>query len=191
MIGFLRGKIHLKKEGSAMVDVAGVGYQLFVSAATLERLPAVGDEVTLHTHMHVRDDAIQLYGFYHGDEKDLFQKLIAVSNIGPKVALAVLSSLSPATLTAAIVNDDIDMIASVPGIGKKTAQRVVLELKEKLNGLGAVIDNIGKPSFLEAREALVALGYTVSEADKALQGRDNGLSVEERVKKALKNMGGR
>jgi len=191
MIGFLTGTIRNKGLDIILIDVAGVGYQLHLSSNSLSRLPNTGEMATIHTYMHVRDDAIQLFGFHATSEKEIFQKLIQVSGIGPKVAMAVLSAMDSDTLTKAIISEDIDLICSVPGIGKKTAQRVVLELKEKLEDISPGKKSEGKnPPYVEARDALVGLGYSMQEASLVLDSCQASLSAEEYIKEALKSLGG-
>lgn len=189
MIGSLRGIIQDKRSGTALIDVGGLGYQVTMSLSTFVQLPSKGEEVFLHTYMHVREDAMQLFGFSKADEKELFIQLISVSNIGPKVALSVLSNISSDNLARAIGVGDVDLIATIPGIGKKTAQRLVLELKEKLAGVDLGSAAAATSAVLEARYALVGLGYSVQEADQALRDCGKGMDAEECVKAALKRLG--
>ncbi len=195
MIGRLRGKIAETGADTVVLDVGGVGYELFASASTLRQLPASGSEASLHTHLHVRDDALQLFGFADRAEKDLFELLISVSGVGPKVALAVLSSFTPDDLRKALATEDVTLIATVPGIGKKTAQRLVLELKEKVGADTAsgdtVITGVSQTRYAEARDALAGLGYSPMEAKKALDGFEgNGdePTTEDLLKHALRNL---
>jgi len=191
MIGFLTGTIREKGTEFILIDVAGVGYQLFLSSNSLSGLPSAGEVATVYTYMHVRDDAIQLFGFQRVAEKELFQRLIQISGIGPKVAMGVLSAMDPDRLTKAIISGDVDLITSVPGIGKKTAQRVVLELKEKLVDIGTVNERESKgPPYMEARDALVGLGYSMQEASLVLDNCKDELSAEDYIKEALKSLGG-
>ncbi len=191
MIGFLTGTITDKGPDYILIDVAGVGYQLHLSSNSISGLPSAGEKATVHTYMHVREDAIQLFGFQKILEKELFRKLIQISGIGPKVAMAVLSAMEPDRLTRAIISGDVDLITSVPGIGKKTAERVILELKEKLADIGPERAGEGnKTPYLEARDALVGLGYTLSEASRVLDSCKENLSAEEYIKEALKSLGG-
>jgi Holliday junction DNA helicase RuvA len=142
----------------------------------------------LETHLHVREDALQLYGFAEPGERDLFEQLLAVSGVGPKVALAIVSGYSPAELKRAIVREDADLFQTIPGIGKKTAQRVVLELKEKITPLTAVeAPHLGAgDGHVVARDALVELGYSVAEAEQRLADTDPDLPPAERVRQALR-----
>ena len=164
-----------------VLDVGGVGYLLNVTPTALRRAEG-GEEVTLETYLHVREDALQLFGFGDPAERELFEHLLAVSGVGPKVALAIVSGSPAADLRRAIALEDTARFEAIPGIGKKTAQRVVLELKEKLGSVAAVPE----PGHLGAREALVELGYSVVQAEQALARVDPDLSVEEQVRQALK-----
>ena len=193
MIYRLRGQLAEKDMEGVVVDVGGVGYRASTSASTLRALPAVGEDCVLHTRMVVREDAMLLYGFAGREERSAFDTLIAVSKIGPKLALAILSSLSPQEISEAVGRGDVVKLASVPGLGKKTAERLVVELKGKSI---AVLDpgigggGTGGP-FIEAREALAALGYSVEEAEKALQAVPPQETVQRYVKEALRRIGSR
>src|ERR1051326_6221820 len=136
MIAHLRGRILSKRPNQAMVDVGGVGYEVAISVPTFSELPNAGGEVSLHIHTHVREDALALYGFLRPQEKQLFERLISVSGIGPKLAITVLSGMAAETMVAAILGGDVATLTKVPGIGKKTAERMVLELRDKLDGFG-------------------------------------------------------
>jgi Holliday junction DNA helicase RuvA len=180
MIARLRGHISGRAGSGLIVDVNGVGY-LVNATPSVHRL---GDgEVTIEVHTVVREDALQLYGFATADERELFEMLLSVSGVGPKVALAIVSGSTPAELRRAIARDDVKRFQAIPGIGLKTAQRVVLELKEKLAGL-----DIGGPDSgdLTARDALVELGWSLVDAEHALANVDGDLSVEEQVRHALR-----
>jgi Holliday junction DNA helicase RuvA len=193
MIALVRGEVagrrpHPPSGGEVVVDVAGVGYRLAVSNETLRQVPAVGKPVTLHSHLIVRDDALQLYGFATEEERDLFLMLLGVQAVGPKVALAVLSGGSPRELLAALAGGDAARFQAVPGIGKRTAERIIVELREKAGvavpettvGVGAPAD----PRSL-AREGLIGLGYSAQEADALLDGAP-GESAEELIAHALR-----
>lgn len=193
MIAFLTGRVAGKSAGAALLDVGGVGYRLLMSTRSLAALPAEGDSVTVHTYLHVREDELTLYGFENDDERVLFATLIGVSGIGPKVALAVLSALRPDALRAAVAADDVAVLSSVPGVGKKTAQRLALELKDKLDlpDLAAGARGSRPVAAAEARDALLAMGFTASEAAAALRGADEASTAEQLLKSALKSLGGR
>ena len=169
------------RHGAALVvDVNGVGY-LVNATPSVHRL---GDgEVTVEVHTVVREDALQLYGFATADERELFELLLGVNGVGPKVALAIVSGSTPAELRRAIARDDVKRFQAIPGIGLKTAQRVVLELKEKLTLVDAADDGRGG---LTARDALVELGWTLVDAERALADVDAALPVEEQVRSALR-----
>jgi len=180
VIARLRGRVSGRSGTGLIVDVNGVGY-LVNATPSVHRL---GDgEVTIEVHTVVREDALQLYGFAAADERELFEMLLGVSGVGPKVALAIVSGSTPAELRRAIARDDVKRFQAIPGIGLKTAQRVVLELKEKLAGL-----DIGGPESgdLTARDALVELGWSLVDAERALADVDADLSVEEQVRHALR-----
>ncbi len=184
MISRLRGTPVTRTGERLVLDVGGVGYALSATPTAL-RLAERGEEVALETYLHVREDTLQLYGFGDPAERELFQHLLAVSGVGPKVALAIVSGSPPADLRRAIVLEDTARFEAIPGIGKKTAQRVVLELKEKLGTIEDPVPIAGKPHSV-ARDALVELGWSVTEAEQALAATDPELSPEERVRQALR-----
>ena len=193
MIHRLRGQLVEKDVEGVVVDVGGVGYRAAASPSTLRALPSIGEECVLHTRMVVREDAILLYGFAEREERAAFDALTAVSKIGPKLALSILSAMSPQEIAEAIGRDDVVKLASVPGLGKKTAERLVVELRGKNLvafdvGLGG--GNVGGP-YVEAREALAALGYSIEEAEKALKEVPPQDSAQGYVKEALRRIGGR
>jgi holliday junction DNA helicase RuvA len=180
VIARLRGHVSGRAGGGLIVDVNGVGYLVHATPSVLR----LGDgEVTVETYTVVREDALQLYGFATADERELFELLLGVNGVGPKVALAIVSGSSPADLRRAIAREDVKRFQAIPGIGLKTAQRVVLELKEKLSLVDAVDDAAGD---LTARDALVELGWTLVDAERALAGVDPELSIEEQVRHALR-----
>jgi holliday junction DNA helicase RuvA len=183
MIASLRGRVVARRLDGVVLDVNGVGYLVQTTQRALSKSQG-GEEVALDTYLHVREDALQLYGFAEPAERELFELLLSVSGVGPKVALAILSNSTPTDLRRAIALEDTTRFVAIPGIGKKTAQRVVLELKERLGpveGVGAA-----RGHELVARDALVELGYSVAEAERALAGTDPELAPEERVRQALK-----
>jgi holliday junction DNA helicase RuvA len=173
MIALVSGTVVLRRTDHVVIDCGGVGYRLAVSAETLRHVPAVGKEVLLHTHLVLRDDAIQLFGFASEEERELFLMLLGVQSVGPKVALAVLSGGPPRELLGAIAAGDAARFQAVPGIGKRTAERIIVELREKVgSGLPERAISIARgddPRAL-AREGLLGLGYTVQEADELLDG---------------------
>ena len=180
MIARLRGRVAGRAGTGLVVDVNGVGY-LVNAAPSVHRL---GDgEIVVEVHTVVREDALQLFGFASADERELFELLLGVNGVGPKVALAIVSGSTPAELRRAIARDDVKRFQAIPGIGLKTAQRVVLELKEKLPLVDAVADD---GAGLTARDALVELGWSLVDAERALADVDPALPVEEQVRHALR-----
>jgi Holliday junction DNA helicase RuvA len=192
VIAFLTGRLAGKSSGHALLDVGGVGYRLLMSTRSLSTLPAEGETVTVHTYLNVREDELTLYGFGSDEERGLFERLITVSGVGPKVALAILSSLQPDALRSAIARDDVALLSSVPGIGKKTAQRLILELKDKLDvpDLGLTPSGAGQVAVVEARDALLSMGFSPAEAAAALRDAEAGASAERLLKSALRSLGG-
>ena len=193
MIAFLSGKLQKKLANSVVLNVGGVGYELFLSSQSLGRTPSEGIETQLHTYLYVREDLLQLYGFVTAEEKELFVNLISVGGIGPKVALSILSTFSADSLKKAILTSDVDSITTIPGIGKKSAQRLILELKEKLiqPAFQEVFSPQASTAYSEARKALLNLGYSTTESTKALEGFDYSqteVNAEDLVKYALKNL---
>jgi holliday junction DNA helicase RuvA len=199
MITFLHGKLVSALPTQAIVDVGGVGYEVFIPLSSYDKLPPAGQPIRILTHLAVREDAHVLYGFMTAPERDLFRLLVNnVSGIGPKLALAVLSGMSVNNFKAAVVNSDVAAISKISGLGKKTAERIVLELKDKL-GVAAAWEvasavHAATPEQEQANEAvlaLITLGYKQVEAHKAvrdLQKKDEAKSAEELVKLALKKM---
>jgi holliday junction DNA helicase RuvA len=180
MIAFLTGRVVGKSPTHALIEVHGVGYQLAMSSSSLYALPPDGDTVTVHTYLYVREDELSLFGFESLAEKKAFEMLITVSGVGPKVALAALSTLSPDDLAAAVAAEDVAMISSVPGIGAKTAQRIILDLKDKLGaGSGRAATPRGgaaATASAEATDALLGMGFSAAEAAAALKGHDAAAS---------------
>ncbi len=179
MISRLRGTVAARTTAGLVLDVGGVGYLL---AATPRVTARVGEEATVDTYLVVREDALQLYGFASTDERELFELLLGVSGVGPKVALAIVSGSTPVELRRAIARDDTARFEAIPGIGRKTAQRVIMELKEKAISADAEMASDG----IVARDALVELGWSVMDAERALAEIDESLTVEEQVRSALK-----
>ncbi len=188
MIALVSGRVALRRVDHIVVDCGGVGYKLAVSANTLSQVPATGQEVMLHAHLIVREDALSLYGFATEEERDLFLMLLSVQSVGPKVALAVLSGGPPADLLASLAAGDAARFQAVPGIGKRTAERIIVELREKVEGvLPEPVIRVSRrddPRGL-AREGLIELGYTPQEADELLAGA-TGERAEELIADALR-----
>jgi Holliday junction DNA helicase RuvA len=180
MIARLRGKRAGVSAAGLVLDVNGVGYLVHATPSVLRQK---GAELTVETYLVVREDVLQLYGFANAEERELFVHLLGVTGVGPKVALAIVSGSTPADLRRAIALDDTARFEAIPGIGKKTAQRVVLELKEKL---GSAVESSAPVADLIAREALVELGWSIVDAERALADVDPDLSVEEQVRAALR-----
>ena len=180
MIARLRGKPVARTPDGLVLDVNGVGYLVHATPIAAAKS---GDEITVETYLHVREDALQLYGFADAGERELFVQLLGVNGIGPKVALAIVSGSRPEELRRAIVREDTARFQAIPGIGKKTAERIVLELRERI-----VVESAGALSTMDltARDALVELGYSLIDAERALAEVDGDLSVEEQVRQALR-----
>lgn len=202
MIAYVRGTLAVLEEDKVIIDVGGVGYGVYMSAKAMGTLPAVGTDVLVHTYLNVKEDAMQLYGFLSRDELAVFKLLILVNGIGPKGALGILSSLSPDDLRYAVMANDVKAICAAPGIGKKTAEKLILELKDKLH-LEDVLEhmtdeNKAQPTVSfsqgaiqsDAVQALVALGYGNTEALKAVRQVElkESMDVEDVLKLALKNL---
>ncbi len=188
MISRLRGSLVGRTPDGFVLDVNGVGYVLAATPGAV-RAAEAGGEVAVETYLHVREDALQLYGFTDASERQLFLHLLTVAGIGPKVALAIVSGAPAGELRRAIVLQDAARFQAVPGVGKKTAERIVLELKEKLGAEDPVPISVaaGTSVHVTARDALVELGYSVLEAEQALASVDPGLPAEERVRLALRH----
>lgn len=203
MIAHVRGQLMAATADSVVIDVSGVGYRCLVPTSTRSRLPAMGQDVLLHTSFQVREDSMTLYGFLTSEEYDLFELLLKVDGVGPKVALSVLSSTTPDSLRRALAFEDVTALCRVPGIGKKTAQRMVLELKDKVGSIG--VETIPLPggvpaaaapgpsdARLDALDALMALGYTRADAggaiEKAAREAGDAPKTETLVRLALKHL---
>ena len=201
MITYIRGELVAIEEDKAIVDVNGVGYGIFMPGTAMNYLPPIGEEVKLHTYMNVREDAMQLFGFLTRDDLKVFKLVIGVSGIGPKGGLSILSKLSPDELRFAVMANDAKAISAAPGIGKKTAEKLIIELKDKLSiedvlekgaDDSAVPVSVGAANGAQAEaiQALVALGYSNTEAVKAVKKVqiDDTTSVEHILKAALRFM---
>ena len=200
MIAFLKGTLAGKTATTAYIEVNGVGFAVGMSQASLSKLPELGGPVQVHTYLQVREDEMSLYGFLSLEEQALFEQLIGVSGIGPKVALAALSAFpSPQALAAAIAAQDVAAVQRIPGVGKKTASRIILELKGSLDhGLGQLFGADGSPAapaaasgaeLAGAREALLSMGFTPAEVDLSLKGAAEDADTEALLKYALKRLG--
>ena len=192
MYYYIKGKLALRGENYIVVDAHGVGYMIYTSLNTIQNVGVQGSEVTVYTYLNVREDAHELYGFATLEEKTLFMQLLSVSGVGAKVALSVLSVLTPAAFAQAVIFDDIKAITKAPGVGPKVAKRIVLELKDKIKkadieagGKAESINEAGSDSRSEAVSALLVLGYSITDAQSAVAGVDASLTVEEIIKQAL------
>lgn len=192
MYYYIRGKYITHKDNFVVVEAAGVGYKIFTSALNLNKLPPTGSEITMYTHLYVREDTQDLYGFISNEEITLFLQLMSVSGIGPKAALSVMSVMSCEQFALAVITNDTKSITKAQGIGPKAAQRIILELKDKLKTTDALPESINETSLeqqnnqSEAVTALVVLGYSANEAKRAVSGVDSKLPVELIIKEALK-----
>ena len=185
MIARLRGKAVASTPEGLVLDVGGVGY-LLAATPSAARKAGAAEEVTVETYLHVREDVLQLYGFADREERELFVQLLTVNGVGPKVALAIVSGSPAAELRRAIVREDTARFQAIPGIGKKTAERIVLELKEKMSVDLEVVPVASGAVDVTARDALVELGWTLVDADRALAEVDGTLPVEEQVRLVLR-----
>ena len=197
MIAHLIGKLIYKSPDHSIVDVNGIGYKIFTPLSTYYVLPKTGDSVTLHIHTRVREDELKLFGFLTEEEQTIFEKLITINKVGPKLALGILSGMSPKNLLTAIMNNDAARLSTIPGVGKKTAERLTLEMKDKLSDLTFEmehqLDSEAPEGFYEdALSALVNLGYKKPQAEKSLKSAYNKIgkssSLEELIKESLNNL---
>ena len=190
MIAAVRGEVLVRRPDHVVIDAGGVGYRLAVSAETLKAVPATGQEAFLHAELIARDDSLSLYGFASEEERDLFRELISVSGVGPKVAIAALSGGTARDLLRAIASGDAKRFQAVPGIGKRTAERIIVELREKVAGAldedtSPIAATAGDSARTEAREGLLGLGYTPLEAERLLD-KAEGDSAEDLIAAALR-----
>ncbi len=199
MISYIKGALERRAESYIIIETGGIGYQIFVSPATLAKLPQTGERVRVFTYFSVKEDGISLYGFATMEEQEMFHKLLTVSGVGPKGALGFLSQLTPQEIILAIISEDVKTLSKAPGVGRKTAQRVILELKDKFKTedalsmgeelQGVVETAMGGDAKFEAIDAMTALGYSRSEAAKAVNAvAAEGMSTEDILKAALKKM---
>ncbi len=195
MIAFLKGKLAGKTSTLAYLDVNGVGYAVFMSSAALSKLPEVGSRVQVLTYLQVSDSGIALYGFLSEEEKAMFERLIGVSGVGPKVALAALSTFAPRALADAIAAQDVALVQKIPGVGKKSASRIILELKGSFDASfesllsGASEQPVVDANLKGATEALLSMGFTSAEAELALKGAAEGATETALLQYALKRLG--
>lgn len=192
MYYYIRGKYITRKDNFVVIEAGGIGYKIYTSALNLEKMPAAGTEITMYTHLYVREDVQDLYGFSSNEEITLFLQLMSVSGIGPKAALSIMSVMTCEQFALAVITNDTKAITKAQGVGPKVAQRIILELKDKLKTENALPEDIKATSVeqenhqSEAVTALVVLGYTANEAKRAVSGVDPELPVEIIIKEALK-----
>ena len=194
MIAGVKGTIESMGTNWVIIDVGGISFQVFLPTSTLSTLSTIGQQVRLHTHLQVREDSLTLYGFGSARELELFQTLITVKGIGPKIGLAMLSAMDADHLTMSIASGDANLLTGIPGIGKKTAERIVLELKDKIGESWILTQDLESvQGNTEVISALTSLGYSVSEATRAVSTLPvpSNISLEERIKMALKYFGGK
>jgi Holliday junction DNA helicase RuvA len=187
MIGRLRGTLVDKSDGSVVVEVGGVGYIVAVTPRTLMNLPPRGEQAVLHTHLHVREDQLSLFGFDTTADKDLFALLLGVSGVGPKVGLAILATMTPDQLRMAVVSGDTPALTAVPGIGKRSAEKLMVELRPKMEA--SLDTTTGAGPISDVREALSGLGYGPDEIRDTLATMPQDLSIEDLLKRSLQQLG--
>lgn len=190
MIGRLRGTLAGRTAASVLIDVAGVGYEVMVTPRTQTELPGTGEEVVIHTHLHGREDGITLFGFATEAERELFRVLITASGVGPKLAQGILGALTVSDIRRAIANEDVDALTVAPGVGKRSAQKLVLELKPKLEQSEALVVD-GTSASSQMRQALENLGYSPSEIREVSPSIDVEAPVQLQIKEALRLLGRR
>ena len=201
MFAYIKGSLEVKTNGYIVIDVNGIGYKIFMSETAINKLGAIGEIIKIHTYVRVREDDISIYGFNTNEELRMFELLLSVSGIGAKSALVILSNVSVSSFALAIINNDINLLKKLPGIGPRTAQRVILELKDKLKKENEIVANentdisdtintaiMDDEKIAEATAALKVLGYTGKEIEKALEKVDANLSVEDIIRKGLLNL---
>ena len=197
MFAYLKGSLEVKTKGYIVVDVSGVGYKVFMSETAIEKLGEIGNNVKVHTYLRVREDDMSLYGFNTNEELRMFELLLSVSGIGAKSAISILSNITPSSFALAVISNDVAKIKALPGIGPKSAQRIILELKDKIK-TEETAENIAKVEIekveennekvQEAISALQVLGYSRKEIEKALENIDKNLNVEDIIRKGLSNL---
>ena len=201
MFAYIKGNLEVKTNGYVVIDVNGIGYKIFMSETAINKLGQIGEIVKIHTYVRVREDEISIFGFNTNEELRMFELLLSVSGIGAKSALVILSNISVSSFALAIINNDVNLLKKLPGIGPKTAQRAILELKDKLKKENEIVANedrevsdtikaaiIDDEKIAEATAALKVLGYTGKEIEKALEKVDANLSVEDIIRKGLLNL---
>ncbi len=197
MFAYIKGNLEVKTKGYIVIDVNGIGYKIFMSSAAIAKLGEIGETVKVHTYLKVKEDEMSLYGFNTNEELRMFELLLSVSGIGAKSAISILSNIEPSSFALAVITNDVNKIKSLPGIGPKGAQRIILELKDKIKTEEAISDEggldikavtIDNEKITEAISALQVLGYSKKEIEKSLEKVDSNLSIEELIKYGLKNL---
>ncbi|MFR0822322.1 MAG: Holliday junction branch migration protein RuvA [Clostridia bacterium] len=197
MFAYMKGTLEVKTVGYVVIEVAGIGYKIFMSEPAIEKLGEIGEIVKVHTYLKVREDDISLFGFNTNEELRMFELLLSVSGVGAKSAITILSNITPSSFALAVISDDVGKLKQLPGIGAKTAQRLILELKDKLKGEQIEEDKLDKMQetlldnhkSTEAMAALQVLGYSKKEIEKALEKVDKeNLTVEDIIRKGLYNL---
>ena len=197
MFSYIKGNLEIKTKGYIVIDVNGIGYKIFMSEPAIEKLGDLGKNVKVYTYLKVREDEMSLYGFNTNEELRMFELLLSVSGVGAKSAINILSNIEPSSFALAVITNDVNKIKSLPGIGPKSAQRIILELKDKIETEEAISADgnlkaeeiiIDNEKISEAMSALQVLGYSRKEIEKSLEKADNTLSVENLIKYGLKNL---
>lgn len=198
MISYIKGNLEAKNLDNVVIDVGGIGYKIYMSASSMDKLGEVGNTVKVHTYMRVREDDVSLYGFCTNEELKMFEQLIGVSGVGAKSALTILANISPSSFALAIISGDVKTLKELPGIGAKSAQRMILELKDKMKTQDAIAtesapiynDIVKNDKMRDAIEALQVLGYARKDIDLAVANIDaSNMSVEDIIKQGLKYLG--
>lgn len=196
MFAYIKGSLEMKTTGYVVIDVGGIGYKIFMSETAIEKLGEIGDIIKVHTYLRVREDDMSLYGFNTNEELRMFELLLSVSGIGAKLAITILSNITPSSFALAVITDNVEKIKELPGIGAKSAQRIILELKDKLktaqkeNEEETTKENKenNDDKINEAVSALQVLGYSKKEINEAMEKVDKTLSVEDIIRKGLSNL---
>ncbi|WP_058485043.1 Holliday junction branch migration protein RuvA [Defluviitalea phaphyphila] len=195
MISYVKGRLEYIGESYIIIEVNGIGYKINIPSSTIEKLPSLRSELKMFTYFYVKEDEMSLYGFLSREELTMFERLISVSGIGPKVAVGILSTISPQDLCLAVITEDIKTLSTAPGVGKKTAQRMILELKDKIDTVETLQSSVDDSRLREnnvsqeAISALIALGYSRIDGTKAVQAVfEEGMTVEEVIKAALNKL---
>ena len=197
MISYIKGNLEVKNIDNIVIEVGGIGYKIYMSGTSIDKVGEIGNVVKVHTYMRVREDDVSLYGFCTNEELKMFEQLIGVSGVGAKSALSILSNISPSSFALAIISEDLKVLKNLPGIGAKTAQRMILELKDKMKTQDAIESEsiptkivVKNDKTKDAIEALQVLGYARKDIEMAISNLDTKeLSVEEIIKQSLKHLG--